>query len=153
MSSNFTLSLEVIYLLDWILKNEQHKLRTIIKRAVQTGLMQKISTAAQASDESMQQELEHSFVAFMNFLENTLTKTLEGIHAGRQLQFDLAALYKELNLDNVDGKTALAILQDAQHELVHHATPEASASTSEMKKTILTKVLKNWKPHRNDLEH
>ena len=155
MSSNFTLSLELIYLLDWLLKHEQNRLRAIIKRAVQMGLMQKISGAhsLKIEDSLATEDLQHSFVEFMNFLEETLAKTLNTLHEGRQLQFDLATLYKELNIDNVDGHTALAILQEAQHELAHCAKNEDAASSSELKKALLTKVLKNWKPQRHDLEH
>ncbi len=153
MASNFTLSIELIYLLEWLLEHEKTRLKGTIKKAIQNGLAQKLETAASPRIDLDNEQLQDTFLEFLIFLEQTLMETMEESDHNHTLRSDLAHTFHRLSLASVDPQTALSCLHEAEVALekkTQQASAPAHPSEDEMTQTLLTKFLKNWKPSKQD---
>lgn len=151
MSSNFTLSIELIYLLEWLLKHEESRLRVLIKKALHDGLAQQVAMHSDTDNAAIADELQDVFLEFLSFLETTLLEELESSPPNKQLHQKLGSALCSLNMRNVDRQTTLASFHEAAQELKEEVMTPSHRMNQKIKHTLLGKLLKNWKPAKKDL--
>ena len=84
MSTSFSLSLELVLLMDWLLKHEKKALNELIKKSLSSGLSKEIElydTFTQEQlldlDSEMSEELHSSILEFLMHMENKLLDGLD----------------------------------------------------------------------------
>ena len=153
MSHNFTLSMEIIQLLEWLLEHEESRIRVLIKKALHDGLTQKITRAIHAESAENSEELQEVFFDFLAFLESTLSDELEVTGEHRELQENLGKTMQRLNIRNIDPKITVACIQETLQELRKDSRSPIMPNKTITRQMLLGKLIKHWKPHSNDLVH
>lgn len=149
MDSSFLLSLELLCLMNWLVKNEKTRLKILIKDAVKDGLGDELDTLASTQNLQTNEKLHESFVTFLVYLESELKDSLEKEGQYSILRENLASSLKTLNI-NLDSSTVLTSLKQVEQELLRDVEPKNESKT---RKLLLKKMIKNWKPSKKDTIH
>lgn len=149
MDSSFLLSLELLCLMNWLVKNEKTRLKILIKDAVKDGLGDELDTLASTQNLQTNEKLHESFVTFLVYLESELKDSLEKEGQYTILRENLASSLKTLNI-NLDSSTVLTSLKQVEQELLRDVEPKNESKT---RKLLLKKMIKNWKPSKKDTIH
>jgi hypothetical protein len=145
MSTNFSLSYELVYLMAWLLKHEKGKLKNMIEEVVKKGLAGEISQVGDYPKDSQSADLLHvTILDFLIFLEDSLLESLEKNQPDRQTQEKIKTTLQKINPQSIDLKTLWASTRQTQTLLTQ---PD---SNDDLKRTLLFQILKNWKPKENE---
>lgn len=156
MADNLFLSYELMYLLNWLLKNDKTKLKTLIKSALEAGLASQLSnfrkTDNSMEDKQINADLQNTFVEFLYFVEQELINNLETMENQDVFQEDLVSSLKQLNIKNIDLETMWTSMQQAKSVLnkKNIKNDKEEDTPEQIKNVLLEKVLKNWKPTKSD---
>ena len=142
MSTTFSLSLELIYLMNWLLKNEKHKLKKIIDESIKSGLWQEIDQIENLEEETGDIDyLHNSILDFLFFLEDNLLESLETEDFDFIAKERLKPTLQKINSQKIDLKTLWLSIQQAKIK---------STRKKDLKKTLLSQLIKNWSPTDNE---
>ena len=142
MSTTFSLSLELIYLMNWLLKNEKHKLKKIIDESIKSGLGQEIDQIEDLEEETGDIDyLHNSILDFLFFLEDNLLESLETKDFDFIAKERLKPTLQKINSQKIDLKTLWLSIQQAKIK---------STRKKDLKKTLLSQLIKNWSPKDNE---
>ncbi len=154
MAKSLFLSLELMYLLKWLIKHDKSRLRVLINHALKHGLgrqLHEYAVAPQRQPRNTDEMLNDTFLELLNFMESALMEGLENQKYDDKLYGKLSHALSHMNIDGVDEQTISESLNQAQHELKHveqHA--HRSASGADTKRVLTRKMLKNWKPTKDE---
>ncbi|MCK4264858.1 hypothetical protein KAW80_00705 [Candidatus Babeliales bacterium] len=141
--SDFLLSFELLYLINWLLKNEKSRLKLLVKQAVKNGLAAEIYKL----DESQKQpteSLQNGFLDFIAHLEDTLLDHLETTDHIQGIRDKLLTSLNELNISHLDSHTLLTSLRQAEEEL-------SKNSQKDSKRVLLKTIFNNWSPTKKEV--
>ncbi len=124
MSTSFSLSLELVLLMSWLLKHEKKALNELIKKSLKTGLIKEIElfdTFTQEQLLDMDSEMSDEFHnAILDFLMHMEKRLIDGLGPKRQL---------------LENQNLLSI------------SPKIN---TEKKDVLFYELLKNWNPKQNE---
>ncbi|HBS48514.1 TPA: hypothetical protein DEO28_01270 [Candidatus Dependentiae bacterium] len=151
MSSSLLLSFELIYLIDWLLNNERTKVKLLIKNAVDKGLGNELRGMDPKIAAIRNDELQLSFLDFLDFLEDTLNETLKtDLQKNLNLKENISSELKKLNISNVDSKTLWVSINQAELEVLKKLN-KGLEDKVDSKEILLEKILKNWHPTKDQI--
>lgn len=143
--SNFLLSFELLYLMEWLLKHDKKRLEVLIKHALDNGLAEELETIEISNKDKINELFQKTFLGFISFLENALHECIEKTESRQQIRNTVMSSLAKLNLSSVDSSTLLASLKQAELEL------KSDTSHSRSKEILLQKILKNWNPENKEV--
>ncbi len=168
MSAQISLSFELISLLNWLLRHEKAMLNAMLKQALEHGFaeeLEKVDAASIAAAES--EELYHTVLDFLEYLEHSLIKNLETINVDNKTKDAIMPTLQKLEADSLDHKTLWLSMQQTKARMLKakqlipqqqtkaiapEAAPEAKIDHSEhANKILFEQLLKNWKPNNKDV--
>ncbi len=167
MSAQISLSFELISLLNWLLRHEKTLLNAMLKQALEHGFaeeLQKVDATSMAAAES--EELYSTVLDFLEYLEQSLIKSLESIHVDNKTKDAIMPTLQKLETDSLDHKTLWLSMQQTKARILKAkqlttqqpkaAKPEASSEaksshTEHANKILFEQLLKNWKPNNKDV--
>lgn len=135
MSHQLSLSLELILLLDWFLKNGKKQLRFLVKKAAEKDLARDLENISDHDYVQMLDSLQDTVASFVVFLEDALLDCLEEIDADVGASLSVCS---QLDSHALDTRTLWLSLQQTRKK---RALPE-----QEVKQEFFKQLLKNWKP-------
>lgn len=161
MSTSFSLSFELIYLMSWLLKNEKKQLEALIKDALKKGLADELETLDIYQDEEDSiAQLQDTILEFLMFLEDSLLESLEEKPLDKNTKNKLILDLKKISPRSIDLKTIWLSMQQAKNKLnksqsfenIQSAQKEeiTTEKDKDIKKLLFSQLLKNWKPKNND---
>jgi len=139
MATSLSLSLELLLLIDWILKNEPTKLKMLIEDALQNGFLDEIDQIEDIEKNNTQvNDLHSAIIEFLMLMEDLLLETLEEKELDFKAKEKLDATLQKINPATMDFKT------------VWHSLKQNKDKKTGVEKTVFTQLLKNWKPKINE---
>lgn len=156
MDTNFSLSLELIYLMNWFLKNEKEKLKILINQAIKNGLSYEIEQLDKITDNQIDPndniQLHNTILDFLIFLEDTLIECLEDQDLDTKSREKLNLSVQKILPQHVDLKTMWLSVQQTKEEISKiKKTANKSLGEEELRNTLLTQLMKNWNPNKNEI--
>ena len=139
-SYHLSLSPELLYILQWILENEQETLKAIMRRALTQGDLQHMQTFLELSEDDVA-EAHQTIIDFFTALEATLSITVEEDSVKSTLA---RAMLPALDKIDTDGCDSITVASSAEHAAVKH---EKNPSTNPQE-LLFQELLKRWKPHK-----
>ena len=152
MGTDLSLSLELICLMDWIVKNQKNELNLLVKHAVENGFVGELEKLDNPNY-SKADHLYNSVIEFLTLLEKYLIQNLEKFELSENQTSEIIPAITKLNMENIDLKTLWLSLQQTKVQLKKKekqpvAIPDPSKTNST---TILfEQILKNWKPNKKE---
>ena len=151
MSSNLSLSFELICLMGWLLKNDKDKLKKLIKDAVDLGFAAELDTINSSEYHHVNDEMHTTIEDFMEYLEDILIESVEGSDAHEGAREKLLGTVKRIDGEAFDSKTVWLSMQQAKSQLVKKAKMDpAKAHEHEANALWFDQLLKNWTPSGNE---
>ncbi|MCK4651442.1 hypothetical protein KAT08_04695 [Candidatus Babeliales bacterium] len=155
MPTSFSLSLELVLLMNWLLKNEKTKLKFLIEDTIKNGFLKELEKIDQLENNSFEiNKLHASILDFMIYLEDILLDTLEKKDLNFQAKEKLTTALEQVNPQNMDLKTVWQSVQQAKNLVIKQTNQKNSNdnkfSNEEIKKTLFFQLLKNWNPRSNE---
>lgn len=142
MSTSFSLSLELIYLMNWLLKNKQDQLQQIIDDSIKEGLGQEIDAIEDLEEETGDIDyLHNSILDFLFFLEDNLLESLEAKDFDFIAKERLKPTLQKINPQKIDLQTLWLSIQQAKIK---------NKPKKDLKKILLSELIKNWSPKDNE---
>jgi hypothetical protein len=139
MSTSLSLSLELLLLIDWLLKNESTKLKMLVEDALKNGFLDEIDNIETIEKDSTQlNDLHAVIIEFLMLMEDLLLETLEEKELDYKAKEKLNATIQKINPANLDLRA------------VWHSLQQTKNQKADMKQTFFTQLLKNWKPKHNE---
>jgi len=150
MSSSLLLSFELVYLINWLLKNEKTKLKLLVKNAIDKGVATELQNMdAQVASEK-NDELQVVFLDFVDFLEATLKECMKTeTKVNREVKENILSDLRRLNVSNVDSNTLWSSITQVENEVLKHK--KGANSQHDIKEIFLEKLLKNWNPGKDQI--
>lgn len=154
MSSNLSLSFELICLMGWLLKHDKEKLKLLVKEAVEHGLAGELDNINSADYLAASDQMHTTIEDFMEYLENLLIESVEGadvIEADIAARDTLMATVKKIDNQTFDNRTLWLSMQQAKSQLIKKMKAEQQSSEEQEAKLMLfDQLLKNWSPSNNE---
>ncbi len=166
-NNNISLSLELICLMSWLLKNEKQGLNTLIKHAVQHGFSEELEKVESLDYSKVSEQLYATILDFLVLLEQILMKNLETISLDTTTKDAILPALEQMDLDSLDDRTIWLSMQQTKDKLHKHHNhnhkhknhdpaeekPTKQASHEQAKKILFEQLIKNWKPTKNEPLH
>jgi hypothetical protein len=157
MSDTFSLSLELILLMNWLLKNNKTKVKEVINDAIKDGLSDEL-TQIEDYEINLNDEkfLHNTILDFLFYLEDSLVECLEEKTGDNSSGEKLKPTLQKLNPGSIDLQTIWQSMQETKKQMKQQrknkaiAQNEQKPSSNEIKNRLLTQLLKNWKPKGNE---
>ena len=128
--------------MNWLLKNEQPKLKQIIDESIKAGLGQEIDAIDDLEEETGDIDyLHNSILDFLFFLEDNLLESLETKDFDFIAKERLKPTLQKINPQKIDLKTLWLSIQQAKIK---------NKPKKDLKKTLLSELIKNWSPKDNE---
>lgn len=152
MSTSFSLSLELVLLMGWLLKHEKETLKKIVQKTLKAGLgkeIELIDTFSQEElldvDSDFSQELHNSILDFLMLLEDVLIEGLETKESKEEKTF--SQTIQKINSQKLDNKTVLISLKHANNQITNI---QRKNNSKQQNKILFSELLKNWMPKINE---
>lgn len=158
MNSSLSLSFELIYLMGWLLKNDQAKLKKLVAEAVEQGFIEEVDAMSDADYLLLSDQMQSTVEQFMDYLEDAITESVQGADAHNGVCKDLAPLLKKFDTDAVDQKTVSLAMQQTKKKLSYKKKQgdkinAIAVTEAEANDILFERLLKNWNPSKKDLMH
>ena len=143
--NQFVLSYELICLLQWLMEHDAGKLKTIITKALSSGLknqIQKESTLVENPTDL--EDIQESIIDFFGMLEALLLESINELAVKKALEKNLLP-----SIDKIDS----TICDNATVQFsVEKATSDIDRNPQENPKELLFKeLLRRWKPNKKNV--
>jgi hypothetical protein len=153
MSSNLSLSFELICLMGWLLKHEQEELSKLIENALGKGLSEELQALNPQDFFDEAASMNVTVHEFFECIERMLLAKVEGIEIERTAGKQLEPALKKMDSQVIDLRTLWTSLQQAKKKLTQNKKNQADASAAEAdsaNKVLFEQILKNWNPSQID---
>ncbi len=155
-SNNISLSLELICLMNWLLKHEKQGLNTLIKQAIQHGFAKELEKIDTQNYTQIADDLYSTILDFLLHFEKVLLKNIETVQLDSATQNAILPALERIDIDSVDGKTLWLSMQQTKAKLGKNGQEtvkpaELAEKQQDPKAIFFEQIIKNWKPTKDDL--
>lgn len=155
MATSFSLSLELVLLMSWLLKHKKGELKKLIAKSLDQGLQQEldlIETFTQEEllnvDSDFAEELHNSILEFLMHLEDTLLKELS--KSPNNYKQEISPMAQKLNTQKIDSKTVLLSIANVNQLIEDKNLLKKNNNFTETTDILFSEILKNWVPKTNE---
>lgn len=141
-NTQFVLSYELLYLLQWMVYNDAEKLKKIIAKAYSSGLKYDIQRMHEGwtAEEQTMEEIQNGIVEFFGLMEVLLQEVISEQAVHHAVQKNLMPTLDQIDTAVCDDSVVRSTLEKATAKIEHNP--------GENPKDLLFKeLLKQWKPH------
>jgi len=145
-NNQFSLSYELLYVLQWITDNEYDILKKIIHRALSEGGVNKMNKAVQHNADDLSAQAHQTIIDFFALLEAALINVIHEDNVKYSTQRTILPALNQLDIDPNDDDTVAA--SAAQVTTAHKKNPGLDAQ-----ELLFKALLKRWKPDKKLLNN
>ena len=151
-NTSLSLSLELISLLAWLLKNEKHLLNDIVKEAIKNGLIHEINKLEMEDISKVTEQLDSTILDFLVYLEDALADNLKTIPQHSKTEKNITPTLKKIESIGFNPNTLRTSVKKVKAQLSKEKqnNPKASTDTEYAKQVLFEQILKNWKPSNKE---
>ncbi len=157
MSTNLSLSFELICLMGWLLKHHKTDLVELILIALDEGFAEELHSIDMK--EFFDDEMNGNGIIqeFFSLLEKELVKKLEGVVLDRPSNGVLVGELKKFDSQVFDARSLFVSLQAVKKKFIIGKTEEqeqgSELKVEQLRTLLFEQVLKDWHPSMQDLLH
>lgn len=135
----FTLSLEVLHLMQWLIEHDQEGLKKLINRALAHGLHDKLHTPLDSQQSKA--DAQHSIIDFFVLLETLLLEATNEQSTKNIVRRNIIPAVNRIDTDACDNHTVITSLEQATAQLSQQ--PEENPQ-----ELFVKELIKRWKPNK-----
>jgi len=153
METNVSLTFELFFLMNWLLKHEKALLNSLIKHAIDHGFAQDLEKMDMNQYLQSADQFYAVILEFLLFLEKSLIQNLESVQLDQAAKDEIFPALKKIDLEALDLKTISRSLQQTKTKLSQGQLKkinEASTTQEQANTLLFEQLLKNWKPTKKE---
>lgn len=161
MTTQISLSIELVCLLNWLLKNEKNLLHSLVKQAVERGLLSDLQQIDVSEQLQSPEFLYTTLTDFLDLLEQALIKNLETINVDTTTRDAILPALQKIETDSLDFKTVWLSMQQTKARINKKQRKSSidgkkiletttSATLQDPMNILFEELLKNWKPNNKE---
>ena len=156
MPTSLSLSIELLLLMDWLLKKDQIKIKSLVEDAIKDGFLSKLEQIDEIENNKTKiNKLHTSVLDFIILLEDILLETLEEQEIDSLSKDKLNKTIQKLNKNNIGLQTIWnsvhqTKMQFRNHDHTKNIDPKTPNPNGDIKKTLFSNLLENWKPKTSE---
>jgi hypothetical protein len=139
----FTLSLELLRLLQWVVEHDAEGLKRLVNKALAHGLHDKINKPRELNDAQEHNEIQHSIIDFFVLLEALLFESINEQSVKSVIQRNLIPSVNRIDTSAFDIPTLKFSLERATAQLSHN-------SKASPRDVLMKELIKRWKPNKKN---
>ena len=153
MSTNLTISCELIYLMGWLLQHEKKSVQELIANAMNSGLACELESIDPSDYEKVNEHLYTTILDFLMYMEDTLLEKIEEQDT-QLLSSEELGTHSEKTERN--GQHLLNLLSNIREgrteetkisgEELFDQLEESSQQGTDVRRELFKKLLNNWSP-------
>ncbi len=153
MTTQISISFELICLISWLLKNEKAMINTLVKHALDNGFVEEMAKFDTANHADVAEHLYSNLITFLEYLEKTLFKHIEHVSLDQKTKEAIFPTLQKLETDNLDFKTMWLSMQQTkarvktEKPLLQQKDHVVAAQAADI---LFEELLKHWKPNNNE---
>ena len=152
MNNSLSLSLELICLIAWLLKHDEHKLDDLVKKAIQNGLTEDLNKLNHEDAQKVTEELFSTILDFLIFLEDSLEENLKNMQPEINNEKIIMPALKKIELDGLNPSNIRTCIKKTKDQLNKEKKEKRhdANDADHIKQVLLQQLLKSWKPSNKD---
>lgn len=152
MNSTLSLSIELIYLMGWLLKNDKAKLNALVKQAVNDGLAYDLQKLGDIVHEDVSEHLHKTVLNFLTYMEEALTSNLDVMNIKHDAEEAILPTLSNVEEEGLNDNTLQLSVQRTKAELQKQIESGAinSLNPEHAKQLLFKNILENWKPSNEE---
>ncbi|MBL4587774.1 hypothetical protein JKY79_00325 [Candidatus Babeliales bacterium] len=151
MSTNLSLSFELISLMGWLLRHHKEELSQLIEKATENGFMDELEVSDMKDFLNGTSTNNDVVQEFFSFLEGSIQKGFEGKQLDTIAFGALVDEVKKVDGQVVDQHVLLSSIQKVKNDCVKKSDEESgSFQTDHIKDLLCEQILKKWNPSHHD---
>ena len=151
MNTSLSISFELIYLINWLLKNQTEDLNKLVQNALNKGFAEKLVQLNEENQSKLAEEMPVAILDLLFYLEDSLLDNLEEMELTSLQGEALAPIIKKIDSSNIDTNTLWISLQQAKEAIAKSKIENRNPiKQNNSKKILLEKILQNWKPGQDE---
>lgn len=141
ISSEYTLSYELLFILEWIMDNEYETFKNIIRQAIHQDGYKRIQELSKTDDATIEQEAQSSILDFLALLETAFIEVINENSVNSALERNLLPQINHIDISQCDNN--LVATSVAQTTSKIEKNPNVNPQ-----ETLFKELLKRWKPKK-----
>lgn len=150
MTTQISLSLELMCLINWLVKNEKTLLNSLVKQAVAHGLIDELQQLDQVDPQHAADELYLTIFDFLDHLEQALIKNLETVQVDIKTKDAILPSLQKIEGSSLDFKTMWQSMQQTKARISKKNANSLTPHIKNPKDILFEEILKNWKPNKKE---
>jgi hypothetical protein len=144
--NQFTVSYELLALLQWLACQEESNLKKIIQHALAHGLKQKLQQQVPTSEQNLADTIQYSIVEFFALLEALLLESIDEQTVQNAIEHKLMPAIDRIDPSTCDDETIRVSIEKTTAKL-------ASNQQANAKELLFKELLKQWRPPKKIVKH
>ena len=153
MNSSLSLSIELIYLMGWLLKNEKSKLNALVKQAMHDGLAYDLQKLQDITHEDVSDHLHKTVLNFLSYMEEALADNMDAPHMTHEADQAILPALNNLEEESLNDSTLQVSIQQAKADLQKEMDRGAAnvLNPDHVRQLLFKHILENWNPHNEEV--
>jgi hypothetical protein len=143
--NQFTISYELLTLLQWLATHEEGPLKKIVKQSLQAGLHSRLRQQT-STDSNLADTIQFSIVEFFALLEALLLETVDEMALQDAIQHNLLPAIDRIDASACDDETLRVSIEKTTAKL-------ARGQQINAQEQLFREILKQWRPHKKAIKH
>jgi len=145
--NQFTISHELLTLLQWLASQEENALKKIIQHALTHGLKQKLHQSTAATENNLADTIQYSIVEFFSLLEALLLESIDEQTVQNAIEHKLMPAIDRIDPNVCDDETIRISIEKATAKL---GDGQGKGDAQEL---LFKELLKQWRPSKKVIKH
>ena len=152
MSTNLSVSFELICLMGWLLKKDKRALQQLIQKALAGGVSDSIAELQTARPAELSDTMAKTVSEFFDYIESVLAQGIPSMKTGSVVGTALAPEIKKIDQHSLDPRVIWLAISQTKEALSGLSQGLSEEERSDMFKHELYKnLLKNWTVAADDI--
>lgn len=141
LSSEYALSHELLYILEWIIEHEYESLKGIVENALSNSHSGRIYELGQTSEQVLEHEAQYSILELLALLETAFIEVINEGSVRNLLERNLLPAIDHFDINQCDNALVAASVAQATSKL--EKNPQANPQ-----EVLFKELLRRWKPKK-----
>jgi hypothetical protein len=158
--NNLSLSFELIFLMDWVLRKNKDKVSRFVREIAQESFVREYVLATEADCNRVKGHAHEIVLGFVKLLEQSIAGNLEGKRADEEIRDNVLPAIHHIDHGPMDMRTIWQSVQQMKALLAldKMETDRGGAGViahdkETLKRALFSNIMKNWNPRTDDSVH
>ena len=142
-NNQLIVSAELLYLLQWLVENEQESLKEIIKKALKKNLKKEISNLKNTKNIEISPDLHNSIIDFVGLMEILLAEAIDEEKEKKTFHNKLKNTAEYIDSTICDEEIVQYSLEETSSQMEQNPNQNP-------KDILFKEILKNWEPTKKE---